>query len=154
MIRDPATLLRTAYGHATMSCLAQHLKSAPEWKAVQDIKQRYDQVRERVETAYQETYDARVSAERQAILRRRGQNRLEVKTPFGVDRFNSTAIEQQAHRNVRNAHAQDMSQIEALKTKELKSLFERAGIKPETARQQSVQRAQTQGATPRLKQHF
>lgn len=154
MTRDPAAELRVAYDRATMRGLAQHLKSAPEWKAVQDVQQHQARARERAETEYQDNYDARVSAERQAILQRRGQNSLEVKTPFGVDRFNSTAIEQQAHRNVRNAHAQDMSRIDASETKELKSVVERAWVKPKTARQQSVQRAQTQNAIPRLKQHF
>lgn len=154
MTLDPAAELRVAYDRATMRGLAQHLKSAPEWKTVQDVQQRHARASERAETEYQETYDARVSAERQAILQRRGQNRMEVKTPFGVDRFNSTAIERQAHRNVRNAHAQDMSRIDASEMKELKSLVERAGVKPETARQKSVQRAQTQNAIPRLKQHF
>jgi hypothetical protein len=144
MSRDLSTELKAAYDHATMRNLAQRLKSGPQWKAVQDIQKRHQAARTTETNDYRETYDQRVAVERQALLRKRGQVRHEPRPPVANDRFNKSSLEHQAHKNVRNAHQQSLARIDAAETKELKTLTERAGVKPEASVKASFTRTQAQ----------
>ena len=142
MSRDLTQDLKAAYNHATMRNLAQKVKSGPEWKAVQDIQQRHEAARKSETQNYRDTYDQRVAVERQALLRKRGQIRHELRPPVANDQFNKSTLERQAHQNVRNAHHQSLARIDASETKELRTLTERAGIKPETSVKTSFARTQ------------
>lgn len=131
--------------------MAQRLKSAPEWKAVQEIQKKHDAARKDEAQNYRDTYGQRVAVERQALLRKRGQIRHEPRPPVANDRFNKSTLERQAHQNVRNAHRQALARIDASETKEMKTLAERAGIKPETSVKASFSRTQSQAPRHRQK---
>ncbi len=151
MSRDLSQALKAAYDHAAMRNLAQRLKSGPEWKAVQDIQKRHETARKSETQNYRDTYDQRVAVERQALLRKRGQVRHELRPPVANDRFNKSTLERQAHQNVRNAHRQSLAGIDASETKELKALTERAGIKPQTSVKTTFARTQSQAPRQRQK---
>lgn len=157
MTRDLGAELKAAYDHASMRALAKHLKTAPEWKAVQEVSKRHDEARQYAAKEYRQTYDRRVAAERQSLLQKRGQNRAEISGPVATDRFNKSSLERQAHRNVRNAHQRELAAINASETKELKALTERAGIKPESSGPRNEHKqSQSYRSAPstRLKHHF
>ena len=151
MSRDLSQDLKAVYNHATMRNLAQRLKSGPEWKAIQDIQKRHETARKAETQNYRDTYDQRVAAERQALLRKRGQARHEPRPPVANDQFNKSTLERQAHQNVRNGHHQSLARIDASEAKELRTLTERAGIKPETSVKTSFTHRQVQAPRQRQK---
>ena len=148
MSGDLSRDLQAAYDHAAMRALAQRLKSSSAWASVRDIQNRHEAARQREKTAYRETYDARVAEERRVLLRKRGQLLHEPRKPAANARFGKSAIDRQAHRNVRFAHRQSLARIDAGETEALKVLVDRAGLtrveRPRAAFAQTRSRAPKQ----------
>lgn len=155
MSTDLSKQLQAAYDHATMRQLGKHVEKGADWQRVQEVQQRHDQARQQEAKNYRKTYEARVAKEREALLRKRGQNTLQVKAPVATDRFQKSTLERQAHLNVRNAHQQRLNGISASETKDLKEIADRAGLTRDKRPSQAFDQAQKQAtqATRPTHQH-
>lgn len=101
-----------------------------DWQTYQRICGRYDEQRFSAERRYREEYDTRVEAARQTLLEKAGKKERSFIPWFGrTDRFDSAALERQAHREVQGRHRAAMWKLDEQEQDEIRSLLSEARSK-------------------------
>ncbi len=96
-----------------------------EWKAYRKIGQKYDGLRRYEQRTYEMEYKTRVEVARKRLINKAGSKTKDFKHRwFGNDQFDRSAINRQAHRNVRSAHDQLMAGIDSQQARETSRLLD------------------------------
>ncbi len=100
--------------------------TATEWKEFQQIRKTYDDSRRFETRQYEMEYKTRVEVARKRLINQAGAKSKDFKHRwFGQDRFDSSAINRQAQRNVRNGHEQLMAGIDRQESRDIRQLLDR-----------------------------
>lgn len=118
--------LRRTFDLASLRQEASKDLTAAQWKEFRQIKQTYDERRRFEDRQFKAEYPTRVEIARKRLINQAGEKKKDFKHRwFGQDRFDRSAINRQAHRNVRAQHVQLISGIDRQETRDLHAFFNR-----------------------------
>tara|TARA_R110002126_G_scaffold239459_11_gene382799 strand:- start:1278 stop:1766 length:489 start_codon:yes stop_codon:yes gene_type:complete len=117
--------LRHSFGLASLQREASKTLTAKEWKDFQVIKKKYLDIGRSEQRIYELEYKTRVEVAKKRLINKAGSKSKTFKHPWARnDQFDKSAINRQAHRDVRNQHMQIMSHLESQEHKEIKVLID------------------------------
>ena len=121
--------LRRIFDLAALRQEASKDLTAAQWKEFRQIKQTYDARRDFERGQHKAEYATRVEIARKRLINQAGDKQKDFKHRwFGQDRFDSSAINRQAHRNVGAQHQQLMSGIDRQEARDLHAFFDRCRL--------------------------
>lgn len=114
------------FHEAVMLHEAQKLRRPEDWQKADELITQGKAERKQMQEAYELEYDTRHEMKRKAIIDDAGRKKLDHPTPFGHDRFDSDAIDRQAHREVQHDHQNDLQASRDNEKQEMENLQETA----------------------------
>lgn len=129
--------------------------SGDDWSRYRAIRAHYESERTVLNDSYRREYDTRVETARADLLSRATAKRWDHRPPLtSHSRLNTRAIERQAHRQVRDAHNADLTNLETRECDHIRALIDDAHLRERKpaeseARHQQIQpEKQTVPITP------
>ncbi len=99
--------------------------TSQEWKDHRKITKKFDDLRRFEQRTYEIEYKSRFEVARRRLIKKAGSKTKDFKHRwFGQDRFDKSAINSQAERNVRNSHRQMMAGIDKQEAHEMTQQLE------------------------------
>ncbi len=118
--------LKQTFELATLKRQAMHGLSAQDWKAFQKITERFDGKRRFEARDYKLEYKSRVEQATRKLIDKVGGKSKDFKHRFfGRDNFDKSAIQRQAHRQVRFEYELRLSGLQFQELEEKRALLER-----------------------------
>ena len=105
---------------------AQKLRRPEDWQKADELIKLGKAEREQMQEKYELEYDTRHEMKRQQIIDDAGRKKFDHPTPFGRDKFDSDAIDRQAHREVQHDHQNDLQASRDNEKQEMENLQETA----------------------------
>lgn len=119
--------LKQTFELATLKRQAMHGLSAKDWNAFQKITDRFDEKRRFESRNYKLEYKTRVEQVTRKLIDKAGSKPKDFKHRFfGNDTFDKSAIQRQAHRQVRNHFENTLSVLQKQELSEKSDLMDRA----------------------------
>lgn len=116
--------LKSVFDLASLRHETKMLRNPADIQRSNEIKARYKKLNELEENRYQKDYNHRVNKVTKKLIDAAGKkNRNFTHRWFGIDQFDKSAIQRQAHRIVQHEHHQRMSRNAKNEKSELKSLM-------------------------------
>lgn len=114
------------FHEAVMLHEAQKLRRPEDWQKADELITLGKAERKQMQEAYELEYDTRHEMKRQQIIDDAGRKKFDHPTPFGRDKFDSDAINRQAHREVQHDHQNDLQASRDNEKQEMENLQETA----------------------------
>ncbi|PHR55171.1 MAG: hypothetical protein COA47_14335 [Robiginitomaculum sp.] len=117
--------IKSIFERATKRKQAQSLRTPADFQKSREIIDRHDKAIATATRDYRAEYATRVELATKRLIDKAGHKTKNFTRRFvGADRFDKSAIQRQAHREVRFKHNQAISRIERSETRELTKLIE------------------------------
>jgi len=110
MTLDITKELQKTFDKAVMQHEAKSLKQGQDWEQARTIIERGDTQRADLEDKYQQEYDTRVEIVHKRLIDEAGEFNLNHPAPGARDKFDSEAVNRQAHREVQRDHERVLQQ--------------------------------------------
>lgn len=114
------------FHEAVMQDEAQQLRTSEDWQKADELITRGKAERKKMQETYELEYDTRHEMKRKQIIDDAGRKKFDHPTPFGRDKFDSEAIDRQAHREVQHDHLNDLQISRDNEKQEMENLQETA----------------------------